>query len=149
MVTEMEAILGYHEVFAMLTSQQEWVTIVVPVLICIVLVNLFFRHAFQVIWFSVKVLLAIGLYLQVKETVDNSIGILGIEAGLFGIATGAIQLSSSRAKELLRTNVISVIEGVCPGCLPPAPVPPEEPEEPIGDRAEDEDSSWMNWIRNT
>ena len=156
MVTDLASVLApwttHPEVAAMLLyTTRQWCVTIIPILICVVLVNLFFRHAFSVLWFSFKGLLAVGIYMQVKEVIESSISQdhLGIETGLFGIAAGVLQLSSTKANEILRANALLAIAGVCPMCVPIPKAQEEQPEPPLGVITNDEDLSWMNWVRNT
>jgi hypothetical protein len=136
---------GDNSGMLMLVTSQ-WYLSVVPVVICFGLVHLFFRNLVSVLWFTFKAVLAIGMYLQCKEVIDNSIGLdpFGIETKILGIAAGTLGVSSAIAKEIVRKKAKHALSMVCPMCVSP------DEDEPVEGTlfAKTEDLSWMAWARD-
>ena len=132
----------------LLLATNQWYLIAVPVVICFVFVHLFFRHLVSVLWFTFKAALAIGIYLQCKDVIDNSIGLdpFGIESRVFGTAAGTLSFSSEIAKELIRKKTKHALSMVCPMCVSQVEPADETTEETLF--AKTEDLSWMAWARD-
>jgi hypothetical protein len=113
----------------------------VPVVLCFIAVTLFFRHITTVIWFSVKLSMALVVYLQVRGIIASSIegdDPLSIEATVLGIPPGTIANASSSAVQLVATHAIGILTTACPSCFPVPIPPPPPPTTPEGE--------WVNWV---
>jgi hypothetical protein len=110
-------------------------------IMCIVGVNLFFRHTLTIMWFSCKLLISVMVYFQVRDVIHTSIGTdpLGIQSALFGSNIATVEMSMSILNDLIKSKIFSLVDFVCPICMPHTP-------EPI---VEIELSPWVHWIGNT
>jgi hypothetical protein len=131
-----------------LTTQQWWTT-AVPLLICVVGVNLFFRHIVNVTWFTIKLLISIMVYTHVKELVSSSIGTdpMGIEQALFGV-TAICARSTRIGHMIIKSHALIAVRTICPKCFA-LPDVLEEPEELHETPINEDDTSWMSWARTT
>jgi hypothetical protein len=127
----------------LLSTQHEWWVTAIPLILCIVGVNLFFRHALAIMWFSVKIVLSVVVYFQIREVVYGYVGTdpLGIDATLFGVNGPTLQLTMSIGKELVKSQALAFVGALCPTCFPtPPPIPPV---------VEIETSPWVHWMGST
>jgi hypothetical protein len=133
-----------------LLTYQWYLSAVVPIAICFVLVHVFFRHIIAVLWFSLKIALAVGMYLQFKEVIDHSIGPdpFGIDAGVLGCTIGTLAFQSNVMKKILHGNSLLLLARVCPMCV--SPDTPHSPDETTQDTLfeKTDDSSWIAWARD-
>jgi hypothetical protein len=125
-------------VLQQLTSTQDdwWVYTIIPVMVCLIGVNLFFRHFVAITWFSVKVLISVVVYSNIRYTFVETIGSnpLPIDSNLFGLATGTFEFSRSLGLQIAKSRAFAALEATCPICFPhppdtPPPPPPPPPVE--------------------
>ena len=121
---------------------QMYVT-VIPLIVCVVGVNLFFRHTMSIVWFCCKLMISVMVYLQFRDLIYSSIGTdpLGLEAALFGVDTHIFEVSMSTAHEFMKYKTLTFIDSICPICFASPPI-----AEPI---IEEEMSPWVHWMGST
>ena len=126
------------------TTDLWWYTFI-PVVLCFVAVNLFFRHIISIIWFSVKLLLAGVVYINIRNVIKTSLpdDPLYIESMVLGIQPGTIEFVSSQGMQVVVNRSLLVLATVCPTCFPP-PTPPPPPPPTVSLH----DGHWVNWIDN-
>ena len=138
----------------LLSTTQHWWTTMVPLLLCVVAVHLVFRHAVTLVWFTLKLVIAVGVYVEVKHFVESSVGIdsFRLQALVFGMAGGAMEMSRTIGSDLLKQRAMLLLSSACPSCFPwaePGPEPEPEPEPVATPEPEEVDTSWISWIRST
>jgi hypothetical protein len=147
--TQMDIVIGMFsrlpstsELFA--TTDQWWTT-VVPLLGVVIGVNLFFRHAISVLWFTVKLLISVMIYTHIKEVLHTSIGSDPMESMLLGITNGTLQMSQMMGREIMKSQLAAFTTAIYPNLFPDVGEQEEVHEETSID---EEDISWINWVRN-
>jgi hypothetical protein len=126
----------------LLTSPAElWYT-AVPMVLCLVGVEFFFRNVLTIAWLGTKVAIAGLVYIQVREAVKESFGKdpLCIESRLFGVPPGTINAVALLGIHVAKKRVLSGIGSVCPNCVKSLPPPPPPPP------AVAESETWVGWI---
>jgi hypothetical protein len=132
-----------------LAREDWWVYTIVPMMVCLVCVNLFFRHFVAITWFSVKLLLSVVVYAHVRHIFIESIGDnpLPIDS-LLGLATGTFEFSRSLGMQIFKSRAFTAFEAACPTCFPSTtnkhkPIIPEPPipEPPIPEPTPQENST--------
>jgi hypothetical protein len=103
----------------------------IPMVVCLVGVELFCRNFIRLALFSVKVAAAGLVYIQVREFVRSSFGAdpLCIESRLFGVPPGTINTVMSIGLHVVKARVLGSIQAVCPKCIMSIPPPVEESEQ--------------------
>jgi len=119
-----------------------WTFTVVPIAVCLLGVHLFFRHFVTIMWFSVKLLVAILVYLQLRVIVSSFLQTSrpwSLEETLFNLPTGTINTASVLGFRILKTKTLLFIHECYSGCnlWGPTTIPPEEY------------TSWVDWIGYT
>jgi hypothetical protein len=119
-----------------------WYT-AVPMVLCLLGVEVFFRNFLTLAWLGVKVAIAGLVYIHIREVVQWSFGTdpLCIESRLFGMPAGTINAIALIGLHVAKTRVIGGVRSVCPTCLTPVPLPP--PPEAKGSE------KWGAWMEDT
>jgi hypothetical protein len=105
-----------------------WVYTVFPLVLCIAFVHYAFRYIFSIAWVSVKLLLAVVVYLHVQGIANSYTGATGenvfcIESKLFGLPPGSINVAYSLGFKILKARTYKIAAGVCPDCFTPTDHP--------------------------
>jgi hypothetical protein len=98
----------------------------VPLVICFVCVHVFFRHVFTLTWFSVKLLLAVVVYLHLQTIANRytqSGDVFCIESKLFGIPPGSIHIMASVGFKIIKSKARTLVTATCPSCFSPSAPP--------------------------
>jgi hypothetical protein len=147
-------------------SNDNWVYAAVPIVACLVLVHLLFRHLFSIAWLSFKMFLSLLLYVQFRDLIASFVGQdpLSIEHSVLGIPSGTIQLTKSIGMQLVKTRLLANLVAVCPSCFPELledPIP--STDDGLPNKTEDEKSqrqgdsvdeehvllfSWVDMVRD-
>jgi len=110
----------------------------IPLVLCVVLVHLFFRHFMSIAWLSVKSLIAAVVYIHVRGLVTSyaqSSDAFCLESTVFGLPPGSINIAASLGFRVIRSRVFAAISATCPSCVS---APTTEPSSP-----------WVEWMGNT
>jgi hypothetical protein len=104
-----------------------WGYTAIPLLLCLVGVHLFFKNFFRVAWFSIKALVAVGVYLHIRELIWGYLGKdpLKIESTIFGVPVGTLEATRLIGTEIAKKYILTGIATVCPNCFPERPPPVE------------------------
>jgi hypothetical protein len=123
-----------------LAKDDWWVYTIVPVMVCLIGVNLFFRHFVAITWFSVKLLISVIVYANIRDIFTETIGNnpLHIDSNLLGLAAGTFEFSRSLGMQIVKSRAFTALEAACPICFPhttdkhnPPRYEPPIPEPPI------------------
>jgi len=132
-------------------SNDHLVYTAVPILLCITGIHLIFRHFFSIAWFSVKLLISLLIYVQIRDYISKFIGpdIFSVESSVFGVPSGTLQLTASIGLQLVKARMISTILTVCPTCFTEVkkyPTPPVKEESVPTEEESISSSSWVDWM---
>jgi hypothetical protein len=117
----------------MFDISQDWCLYsALPFVLCLLAVHLFFRNIFSLIWFSVKGVLAMIVFIHIRQLVaeymEEDLGSMNMT--FFGVSTETLQITTYFALRLLKTKTTSVVKQICPSCFPPPPKPEPSPPSP-------------------
>ena len=105
-----------------------WVYTIFPLILCLILVHYCCRYIFSIAWFSVKLLLALTVYLHIQCIINSYIGtssnVFCIESELFGIPPGSISVAGTLGFKILKSRTRRIVTEVCPMCFAQPAVPP-------------------------
>lgn len=129
----------------MLDISPEWCLYnVFPFVLCLLAVHFLFRNVFSLMWFAVKGLLAMIVFVHIRQLVAEymEVDLVHVSSTVFGVSTETLQATTYLAMRLLRNRATSVAKQVCPSCFPapPAPPPPGPPSSFAG---------YKDWILGT
>jgi len=112
---------------------------VIPMVLCLLSVNFFFKNFLVLAWWCMKVAIAGLVYIQVRQVVMSSFGAdpLCIESRLLGVPAGTINAVASLGLHVAKTRVLGSVRAWCPTCMTPPPPPPPAVNEP---------EQWVTWI---
>jgi hypothetical protein len=102
----------------------------IPLVLCFIAVNLFFRHIITVTWFSMKLAIAGMVYISARQFIITSMpdNPISIDSTLLDIPPGTIDIVSSAGMQLITTHATAIFKNACPSCFTPPPPPPTPPE---------------------
>ena len=82
---------------------------VIPLAACLLGVHLFFRHFVTIVWFTVKLFVAVLIYLQIREVMVSTIQTStnwSLESALFGLPQGTLNTAASLGFKIIKSNFI-------------------------------------------
>ena len=103
-----------------LAKDDWWVYTIVPIMVCLIGVNLFFRHFVSITWFLVKLLISVIIYANVRDIFIETIGNnpLHIDSNLLGLAAGSFEFSRALGVHIVKSRAFAALEAACPICFP-------------------------------
>jgi hypothetical protein len=118
----------------------------VPLVVCFIAVNLFFRHIITVIWFVTKLSIAGIVYIHIREIIstNTSENTMTIESNILNLEPGTLDAMSTTGARLTVSRAITFIASSYPYSffdknIPPPPPLPEAPLPQV-------DDTWLLWM---
>ena len=126
-------------------SNDHLVYTAIPIMFCMAEIHLIFEHFFSIAWFSVKLLISLLIYVQIRDNISKFLGPdpYSVESSIFGVPPGTLQLSASIGFHLVKARILSTIfeTGWCPTCFVKEESVPVEKEGFVS-------SLWVDWMSN-
>ena len=134
----MQVMLGCIPQYERLVGQlpsEFWLFTVIPLAVCLFGVHLFFRHFVTIAWFSVKLCVAVLVYLQIRNAVTSALETStpwAIESALFGVPSGTLNTAASLGFSIIKAKGITILR-----------------EAYARKKSAPESTSWVDWMNDT
>jgi len=112
-----------------------WFYTVVPLAVCLFSVHIFFKHFVTIAWFSVKLCVAVLVYLQIRNAVTSVLETSppwSIESAVFGVPPGTLNAAAMLGFSIIKSRATVFLR-----------------ETYTHSKPVQESTSWVNWIDDT
>ena len=108
---------------------------VIPLAMCLFGVHIFFRHFVTIMWFTVKLCVAVIIYLQIRELMTSTLQTStnwSLEYSIFGVPHGTLNTAASLGFKIIKSKFIFTVR-----------------EAFFQNNSPQESSPWVDWIDDT
>jgi hypothetical protein len=123
------------EHFDQFTNATFWCYTVLPVVACVLLVHMFFKHLLVVVWFSAKLMIAVVIYSKLRYLITSyidQVDVFSIESSLLGVPPGSVRVLYLLGYQIAKEQIMLAISTACPSCIPTRAT----------------SSPWVDWVNN-
>jgi len=111
-----------------------------PPALCLLGVHLLFRNIFTILFFSVKVVISLIVYMHIRTLVSTAVHPYSFESVIFGVPAGTLHAPLTVGLQIIQAKTLIAVTSICPRCFPksiPPPTPPYVSQSP-----------WIDWMKD-